>query len=90
MLPASDTIIKQSPFSIDALLRDSKTSLDNLLQTKSSSVSPSSQPVLSPQLIFPHLQHPPVQMLNTGEGPLPSNLPFDLLARSYMNGILGE
>ena len=102
---SSDMLIKQSSsFSIDSLLSNNKDTLDNIFHKSKSSASPPhlslGQPVLYPQMMFPRLIHPAssAQLLRqannnqvpASDGLMPSNLPFDLLAQTYMNGILGE
>ena len=100
----SDTLIKQSTssFSIDSLLSKSKDSLDSFLNNGRSVAGLDSlsvnqnHPILHPHLMFPQLVQPhpnPAQLLqrqNTNDGSMPTNLPFDLIARSYMSGILGR
>ena len=83
-----------SSFSIEALLSTAKDTAKDLQ-------GPLQGPLLSPPLV-PHQLLFPGQLVGPGPagqlqlrgqepGPLlPSNLPFDLLARSYMSGILGR
>ena len=83
-----------SSFSIEALLSTAKDTAKELQ-------GPLQGPLLSPPLV-PHQLLFPGQLVGPGPagqlqlrgqepGPLlPSNLPFDLLARSYMSGILGK
>ena len=102
---SSDMIIKQSSsFSIDSLLSNNKETLDTIFNKSKSSASPPhlslGQPSLYPQMMFPRLIHPANSahllrqannnQISSSDGIMPSNLPFDLLAQTYMNGILGE
>ena len=79
-------------FSIDSLLDKSKGVVDPVKPPL-----PSPPPILHPgHLLLPHLLPPPPGHHQPGPGAnetgglLSSNLPFDLLARTYMSGILGE
>ena len=95
-----------TPFSIESLLSsnsESKADMASLFRAKECSSPPPGphQPLISPQFLFPQLVPHPHQVSptsplilrpanNNPEGVMPSNLPFDLLARSYMSNILGE
>ena len=101
-----DTLLKHSPtntpFSIDSLL--DKTKGIDMDPAKPSLPSPGlpglpGGPLLHPgHLLLPHLLpppgHAPPGLHHPGpdhtDGVISSNLPFDLLARSYMSGILGK
>ena len=83
---------------------ESKASMANLFRAKERSSpppGPHQQLHIPPQFLFPQLVPHPHQVSptsplilrpanNNPEGVMPSNLPFDLLARSYMSNILGE
>ena len=98
------TLLKHSPtntpFSIDSLLDKTKGVDVVPLKPPRPSLSlpglPGGPLVQPGNLLLPHFLPPPGQgppglhPPDHTDGMIPSNLPFDLLARSYMSGILGK